>query len=86
MFEAFSFTFTIDDERKILALLKSSGGISWGAINVEGLPYYGAIAKVRDYQKQGFTTNINEILGITERGNEYLNQLSASKNNSKDLI
>ena len=73
------FIFTTEDEIKILTSLKSSGGISWKVIHIEGLPYYGVVAKVRDYQKQGFTTNTDGILGITEQGKEYLNQLLDSK-------
>ncbi len=92
MFETFSFAiddemckvfiFTTDGEIKILDFLKSSGGISWKVINIEGLPYYGVVAKVRDYQKQGFTANIDGVLSITEHGEEYLNQLLDSKDNS----
>jgi hypothetical protein len=73
------FTFTTDDEIKILTLLKRSDGISWKVIDVEGLPYYGVVAKVRDFQKQGFTTNVEGILGITEKGEKHLNQLLYSK-------
>ena len=75
MFEAHGYVFTTDDEIKILDLLKSSGGISFKLIHIEGLPYYFVLTKIRDYQKQGFTTNIHGMLGITEQGVEYLNQL-----------
>jgi len=75
MFEAQGFIYTIHDEIKILNLLKSSNGISFKVMHIDDLPHYAILAKVRDYQKEGFTTNIEGIFNITEQGIEYLNQL-----------
>jgi|GEM_PF-5449261 len=79
MFEAQGYIYTDANEIKILDLLKNSDGISFRAIHIEDIPYYGIVAKVRDWQKQGLTSNIDGILGVTEQGIEYLNQLLSSK-------
>ena len=78
MFEAQGLIFTIHDEIKILELLKSSNGISFRIIHIDDLPHYALIAKIRDFQKRGLTTNADGILDITEQGTEYLNQLLSS--------
>jgi hypothetical protein len=78
MFEAHGLTITINEEIKILALLKNSNGIHFKTIHIDNIPYYAILAKVRDFQKRVFTTNIDGTLDITEQGMEYLNQLLKS--------
>jgi hypothetical protein len=75
MFEARGLTITINDEIKILELLKNSNGIYFKNIYIDSIPYYAILAKVRDFEKNGVTTNIDGTLDITEQGIEYLNQL-----------
>jgi hypothetical protein len=79
MFEAQGYTYSIDDEIKILNSIQNAGGVSFTEIHIEGVPYYGVLTQVRDYEKQGLTTNIGGSIDITQKGIEYLNQLLNSK-------
>jgi len=72
------FRLDINDEIKVLELLKNSDGIDFKEINIEGIPYYAVIAEIGNFRKRGLTKNIDGILGITEQGIEYLNQLLSS--------
>jgi hypothetical protein len=69
------FLLDINEEIKVLELLRNSDGIDLKEIHIDDIPYYALIAEIRDFQKRGLTKNIDGILGITEHGIEYLNQL-----------
>lgn len=69
------FRLDINEEIKVLELLKNSDGIDFKEINIDDLPYYGLIAEIKGFEKRGLTKNINGILCITDLGIEYLDQL-----------
>jgi hypothetical protein len=65
----------IKDEIKILEQLKNYNDNYFKTIHIDGIDYYAIVAKIRDYEKSGFATNINGKYDITEKGVEYLNEL-----------
>jgi len=69
---------SVDDEIKILELLKNSNGIDSKTIQIDDIPYYAILAIVRDLEKRGFTTNVERTFDITEQGIEYLNKLNSN--------
>lgn len=65
----------VENEIKVLELLKKSKGIHFTDANLKGLPYFATAAIAMDLEKRGFTSNNNGILDITEEGKEYLIKL-----------
>jgi predicted methyltransferase len=72
------FVLNVNEEIKVLEILKNSGSINFRVMHIDEIPYHALLAQIKDYEKRRLIKHTNDMISITEQGIEYLNQLLSS--------